>query len=186
MNMIMGLILAAAAIVPVQEQSARVDMDHPAFWTGAGGWRVFAYPEEQMCDLGMATPDDEYLTIGFRPREPGVNLLVTNKHATSLRVGEIRRLSVSFASVADDEPHGVHAMSFEVVDADGRKLLSAANTYPTFLDDMAKAAEMTVSTPQQGVVAKIPLWGTMEAVRQLRLCAIKAAGMDPEDPFLKN
>lgn len=44
---------AFAAIVPIallaamQDSTARVDSDLTPYWSGAEGWRVFAYPDEE-------------------------------------------------------------------------------------------------------------------------------------------
>lgn len=185
--MMLTLILAAglmSAATP-QEQVGRVDTDLPAYWRSAEGWRVFAYPDEEMCDIGMPTENGEYVTIGFRPKVNAVNFYVSNQHATSLHAGDIKRLSVVFASLPSLKPKSIHNVDFTVMNIDGKIGLSAPGTYPEFLDDFSTASIMLVATETKKAVAAVRLTGSAEAVKQLRACAMSAAHMDPKDPFLQ-
>lgn len=176
------LAMVAATAAP-QEQSARIDRDLPPYWTGTEGWRVFSYPDEEMCDLGFPTASGEYVTVGYHARGNMANLLVTNSHATSLRAGEIRKLVVTFGSksaITSTRP-----LDFEATLVGDQMALSAATTYATFLEDFSKADVMAVLTARMVPVSAIRLTGSGEAIAQLRSCAMSAARLDPRDPFLR-
>ena len=177
-------IVAAFSLLSGQEQTTTIDHDLPAYWRGEEGWRVFSYPDEAMCDIGFPTPSGEYVTVGYHPVDRRVNLLVTNRHATSLRVGETRSLIVGFLLGATPESAITNFATFRVVDAGGQRALSALSTYAAFLDDFARARIMFVMTPSHAIVSAIPLTGSAEAARQVRACAMEAAHLDPNDPFL--
>jgi hypothetical protein len=139
---------------------------------------------EEMCDIGFPTESGEYATVGYRPKDRATSLMVTNKHATSLRLGQIKRLAVAFGAAPGQRLGTVRILSFEVLDAGGNLVLNATDTYPAFLDDFGKSGVMGVLNPGGGVVAAISLTGSSQAVAQLRSCAVGAAGLDPKDPFL--
>lgn len=144
---------------------------------------VFAYPDEEMCDLGFPTASGEYVTIGYKPRV-GTSVMITNKHATSLRAGEVKSLVVVFGSEPGRPFTSKHVMPFDVHKVDAQRVLSASPTYKDFLDDFARSGFMAVLTPQGAVVSAIKLDGSSSAVEQLRACAYVAAKLDPQDPFL--
>lgn len=177
-------ILFAIALVLGQDATARIENDPKPFWSGEEGWRVFAYPEEEMCDIGFETASGEYVTVGYKPKDHQTSLMVTNKHATSLKAGQVKRLAVAFGTAPGVRFGAVHMLSFEVLDADGKLVLSATDTYPDFLDDFGKSGVMGVLNPGGGVVTAISLVGSSQAITQLRSCAVEAAGLDPKDPFL--
>lgn len=181
--MLLGLLAMVAAMMG-QDATARIDSDQRPYWSSDQGWRVFAYPAEEMCDIGLSTVSGEYVTVGYWPKAAVASLMVTNRHATSLRAGDTKRLVVGFAKAPGQRFGSVHEMSSEVLDAEGSLVLSATETYPSFLDDFAGSGVMGVLNPGGGVVAAIPLGGSSQAVARLRACAIEAAGLDPEDPFL--
>ena len=178
------LMATALAFSAPQEPAVTIDHDLPPYWRGPQGWRVFSYPDERMCDLGFATPSGEYVTVGLHPADGRVNLLVTNRHATSVRVGETRSLIIGFLPGPDPHSAVAHAATFEVVEAEGQRGLSASATYPAFLADFSGSTVMFVMTTDHAIVSAIPLSGSAEAARQLRACALAAAHLDPDDPFL--
>ncbi|WP_416463848.1 hypothetical protein [Sphingomonas sp. VDB2] len=176
-------IAAIALLAATQDSTARIDSDLTPYWSGDEGWRVFAYPGEEMCDLGFPTAFDEYVTIGYKPRV-GTSVMITNKHATSLRAGEVKSLVVVFGSEPERPFTIKHVMPFDVHEVDAQRVLSASPTYKDFLADFASSGFMAVLTPQGTVVSAIKLDGSSRAVEQLRTCAYEAAKLDPQDPFL--
>lgn len=178
-------LLAAIMALAGTQESARVEQHPTPLWHSPEGWRVFPYPDEEMCDLGMPTPSGEYLTVGYAPRARRTNLSVTNRHATSLRVGETRPLTVILRT-ATGRTVTRRVITFRTLDADGTIVLSAGQTYPLLLDELAQASLLTVQTAAGAEVASVPLAGSTEAVAQLRACAAVAARIDPADPFLRH
>lgn len=176
-------IAAIALLAAMQDSTARIDSDLTPYWSGEEGWRVFAYPDEEMCDLGFPTASGEYVTIGYKPRV-GTSVMITNKHATSLRAGEVKSLVIVFGSEPGRPFTSKHVMPFDVHEVDAQRVLSASPTYKDFLADFARSGFMAALTPQGAVVSAIKLHGSSRAVEQLRACAYGAAELDPQDPFL--
>lgn len=162
----------------------RIDHDRALEWS-SGPWRVFPYAEEGSCDLGYSAPNGEYVTVAYGARQKAVQLLITNRNATSIDHGQVVRLTILFlreGKIVSRWP----AMNFEtrILRETERAFVSPALAL-SFLDDFAKADFVGVMTENDAGVGGAILDGSAEAVRRLRACGFGAAGLNAKDPFLK-
>jgi len=175
--------LALAQTGSDPDSTLRIDSDRSTQWE-SGPWRVFPYPDEGTCDLGYSAPNGEYVTIAYSARSKQVRLLITNSNATSKEAGDKVVLNVVFLR-GEKMTDLYENTDFEThVQGDTRVFISEALALD-FFDAFAANDYLVAMTPHNVGVAALKLSGSSEAVRQLRTCGLRAAGLNPNDPFLK-
>jgi hypothetical protein len=172
-------------LATILAQVPNPDLQHGGnlYWEGRG-WAVYSYPEEEQCDLAVAFKNGERLTLMYRARERVATLLVTNKHASSLKHDQAVKLNLYFFFDARS-PRAWNSVSFtaKTMPEAGTALISEGLD-AKFVEDFAQASMFGIFTGKN-YVAGSPLPGSADATAKLVDCAKVVAKIDPLDPFQK-
>ncbi len=160
-----------------------VQSDKEPFWR-EGRWSVFSYPDEDSCEIGVVPREGEYLTLQHTPRDEGANLMITNKSATSIADGEKLTLNVVFMANNEIKSQWENVAFTVRVMPDETRALVSERLSQTFLTDFSKEEFAAVLNSNLKLVGGVDLKGSKAAVQQLRNCALIAAELNPDDPFL--
>jgi hypothetical protein len=158
--------------------------DQQAYWV-EGGWRVFSYPDEESCEIGVKPKEGMYLTLKYLPRDSAAYLMVMNDTATSRADGERVSLDIAFINdtdvtrLWDDTPFTVRVMQ------NGSRAMVSEPLAEEFLTRFALDRALAVTTQTRALVGGSVLEGSAKAIEQLRKCAFEAAKLNPADPFLQ-
>lgn len=166
-----------------EKPSVEFQPNQPIYWSDER-WSVFAYQDEEVCDIGHAATENTYLSLQYNARKKSVWLMVTNSFATSKDDGDTTDLNIFFTkNKAISQGWENVAFTIRVLPNENRALVSAPLSN-SFLDAFASSELMAVMTPRNKVVGGASLAGSSKAIHQLRRCAFKVAGLNEKDPFL--
>lgn len=178
----LSLFVALALLPPTLAQAE----DRPTVYkTTQSHWVIMKGSKQ--CVAARGYEGDHFLHIGFDPVTNTVAVGVTDPNATSLKEGQEIKLHVFFfgANTVDD---GWGLWDFTVgKDDDGRPMMLGAFDARDMLRDIARSESIAFSIDAEAKrpVGLFPLKGSAAAVAALRQCSFEAAGLNPNDPFLR-
>jgi hypothetical protein len=162
-----------------------IKSDYPVYWK-QGSWTVYPFKDEESCDLGYKEANNEYLTIAYSAKEKFFRILITNKDASSLKNDQVVSLNVYFTK------NGKMAESWNPIDFSARRMegqspiLVSDMITSKALSDFEKNDVFAVMTRSDKIVSAYRLEGSAKAIEQLRSCGSDVAGINPNDPFMKD
>jgi hypothetical protein len=163
--------------------NVQIHSERPSYWHGET-FTVYSYDEEKTCDLGHRTPNNEYLTIAYDAESKTAHLMVTNKNASSVKNNQTVRLALVFVNGKSVTAPWNENVEFTAVEmSNGSRALVSEGLDGSFLDAFSAHETFGVFTQKKALVGGYSLKGSSEAIRQLKNCAIRAAGINPLDPF---
>jgi hypothetical protein len=167
-----------AALVALAMQAGDADTSIATF----GTWKLYSDVKLKQCQAVSYSNHDEYIIIGYDAATKRADITFTNKFATSLGEGDERAVRLIFlrGSQLDDSWGDVNFKTS--IEPDGRRMLLSQFLMPPFLDAMAKSRAIGFFYGHNAI-AIFSLKDTGKLVPALRDCAMKAAGLDPRDPF---
>jgi len=179
--MILSISMALAMMI-AENNDVQIDRKKP-YWSEEG-WTVYAYPNEESCDIGVENTRDQYMSIGYSAKKDAMSLIVTNKAATSLVDGQTVKLSL--ATLIGKKANATWSnISFQARRIDGRGIaLSTSDLSTKFLSEIAEAEVLGLFSSNNKIVAGFSLNGSARAVDALRECSYKMGSLNPDDPFL--
>lgn len=148
------------------------------------GWSIYRDDESKTCRMVSAFENNEVLFVTYDAAEKGSVVTFTEKQATSLKDGEKRKVDIllSKGGALDD---GWEDTDFRVsVRDNGQRVLSSQSLDDPFLEDIAKSSAIRFAVKGHKIDT-YNLSGSGKAVAALRSCAMKAAGLNPLDPFAR-
>lgn len=179
---------ALASPLPASDETkpkVTIQPDKAAIWQD-GRWAVYSYPDEDSCEIGVVPNEGEYLTLTHKPRDETAYLMITNRSATSKSDGETVVLDIQFMSAADFTKVWKNtSFTVRVMPTGTRALVSSALTQD-FLSSFASDQFIAVLTKTGALVGGVRLEGSAAAIKQLRMCSLAAADLNPNDPFLNS
>lgn len=168
-------------------QSADYHEDQPIYWSSAG-WNVFAYEDEDMCEMAAETNNGEHFTFAYLPRIASFSFILTNSSATSLRDGQSVELLIAFVRNGQVNLDWGE-QSFDVRHTGGAVAFTSPLLRSPIDKDMAQSDQLGLfrraNDGELVIVGGINLDGSAEAIQQTKQCAFEAAGLNPDDPFLR-
>jgi hypothetical protein len=174
MKKLLALCSLALAVPAVAESEMYASHEH---------WEVYAM-EGPECTLVGQFEDDTTLFVIYSPDEDNVMLAVGDENMRSLKVGaeyQMKTVFVHNASKTLDDGWGTKPFTARRF-SDGMPYLSRSFDGRVMLDDIAKNDIIGFSY-NDTVIKSLSLNGSSVAVRKLRECAFKQAGLSPKDPF---
>ena len=150
----------------------------------AGWWRLHTSAEYKMCTLAAPFTNGEYLAVTYYAGEKTAVMAFTEKDATSLKEGDKRKIDIIF-EINRQLDDGWTDTEFETsVEDDGSRHLNSEDLEAVFLDDFAKARAVEFRVGKTKIAA-YNLRNSAQGVTALRNCAMRAAGLNPKDPFAR-
>ena len=182
-------IMCASILVIPNSVSAEITIDRntSSYWEGKSGWKIYSYPDEDMCEMAKNQLPDEHFTLAYFPKDKVFGLVFTNANATSLEGGSSVKLNVVLKKNGPIDL-GWGSKDFEIVTTDGNVAFSTFLHSPIDTD-IAQSESISIFRKDVAgkpvIVAFVDLDGSSEAIKKLISCAIIAAKLNPNDPFLK-
>ena len=154
---------------------------HPTY-AEVGLWGVSAMTTRPTCAALMAF-EDIGLAIEYDAKSGTVELALKNTNATSVTDDQKVKLKIEFTRGDHvDEGWGEQEFTAHVSD-DGSRMFLSESFNTEMLNDIAKY-EYLIVTYGDKLVGGARLDQSAAMIKKLRQCSIKAAGLNPQDPFL--
>lgn len=166
------------------EPKVTIQRDKESYWRDER-WSVYAYPEEDSCEIGIVPKEGEYLTLRHDPRDKTAHLMITNNAATSKGDGETVSLDIVFLVAKDFGKRWNDTKFIVKVMPNGNRALISEALNQNFLSAFAESEVLAVVTKSWSIVGGLNLSKSALAVKALRQCALEAAELNPNDPFLE-
>lgn len=155
--------------------------DPKPYWKGQGeGVRVI----KSGCDWIRSYDDGSFLSIELNPTTDTAILGFSVPEGTSLKAFEKRNISFYFGKVGGRKQRYWEDIEATVIIGNSPVLFMYLNGNE-LVADFAKHTAIQFETEKDVIIALYSLKGTRLAMRHLRECAFKQAGLNINDPFLK-